>query len=50
LDLGRGRHVDVRTKGGRVTLELDAALLPPGAWEVLEKALRKITGGRTNAQ
>lgn len=43
LDLGRGRHVEVHAKGDRVTLELDAALLPPGGWEALEKALRKIT-------
>jgi ParB family chromosome partitioning protein len=46
LDLGAGRHVDVRAKGERVTLELDAALLPPDAWTALEKALRKIAGGK----
>jgi ParB family chromosome partitioning protein len=45
LDLGRGRHAEVRARGGRVTLELDEELMPSGGWEALEKALRKITGG-----
>lgn len=44
LDLGRGRHVEVRTKGEKVTLELDAALLSAGSWEALQKALKKIVG------
>ncbi len=45
LDLGRGRHVDVRAKGGRVTLELDAAMIGPDGWATLEKALQKIAEG-----
>lgn len=50
LDLGNGRHVDVRTRGARVALEMDAALIDADGWAALERALRKITGTSSKGQ
>lgn len=42
LDLGRGRHADVRMDGQDVVIKMNAALCGPDAWAELEQALREV--------